>query len=94
MRAFISALLVASAFADGEIAKATGGYDYRNGGEDWGTIYGDDDTVTGYHYEIEDNICGKSTSVEQSPINLVTDDATNDADGTFETYIKDHDMQF
>lgn len=94
MRAFISALLVASAFADGEIAKAVGGYDYRAGGEDWGTIYGDNDTITGYHYEIADNICGQATSLAQSPINLVTDEATNDVNEVFETYIKDHDMQF
>ena len=56
MRAFIAALLAASALA----ASSAGGYDYKKGGEDWGTIYPNK----------ADNICGLETSKEQSPIDL------------------------
>ena len=62
MRALITALLAAVAVAEGERAKPSGGYNYLKGGEDWGTYYPD----------MENNICGKATSREQSPINLVT----------------------
>ena len=68
MRAFIATLLSAVAFA----AKPPGGYDYNEGGDDWNTIYAD----------MENNICGLTTSKEQSPINLLTtgDNLTLDKD--------------
>ena len=73
MRAFITALLAAVVVADGERKKPTGGYNYLKGGEDWGT----------YYPNLEKNICGKATSREQSPVNLVT---------TGDSVIEDKDM--
>jgi len=56
MRAFIAALLAATALA----SSSAGGYDYKKGGEDWKTVYSSK----------ANNICGMESSKKQSPIDL------------------------
>ena len=63
MRAFIAALLAASVFAAGGAPK--GAYDYAEGGANWGTRGGEDDT--------EDEKC--QSGKKQSPINLPTNES-------------------
>jgi carbonic anhydrase len=64
MRSYIAALLSAVALADTSgKTKPSGGYNYNEGGENWGAYYPD----------MENNICGLATSKEQSPIDLPTD---------------------
>lgn len=54
MRTFITAALAASAYASG----MPGVYDYSQGGENWKNA------------NDSNNVCGRSTSLEQSPIDL------------------------
>ena len=91
MRNFIACLMASYAIAatitnDDNSGRSApiGGYDYRQGGEDWGTIYGADADATGYLHTIADNICGATTSVQQSPIDLSTTTGLT----------KDNDMEF
>ena len=60
MRAFIASLLAASAFAADK--KTSGGFDYREGGDNWVELY--KSTIDGF-------MC--DTSKKQSPIDLLTD---------------------
>ena len=60
MHSIIATLLAAVAFASS--SAPDGAYDYRQGGENWNTVYS----------EKANNICGLATSKQQSPIDLPT----------------------
>ena len=61
MRFSISTLLVVVAIVDGK-ERPLGGYNYSKGGDNWATEYAD----------LPGNMCGEDSSMEQSPINLLT----------------------
>ena len=72
MRAFIASLLAASAFATDK--NTSGGFDYREGGNNWTELY--KDTIDGF-------MC--DTSRKQSPIDLKeTDGVVKDKDMSIE----------
>ena len=66
MRTFIASLLAVSALA---AQKSSGSYDYSDGGASW---KGDSNYAN--------NICGMVSSMEQSPIDLDSSTATENAD--------------
>ena len=62
MRAYIAALLATVALASTKPQPA-GAWDYRQGGEDWDTVYASSlGLILFGEVVIADNICGKATS--------------------------------